>query len=42
MLHKAIDEGRLSARKAAKALSMDLTQLAALFPEHGLTVPFEL
>ncbi len=42
MLHKAIDEGRLSARKAAKALGMNLTQLAALFPEHGLTVPFEL
>jgi len=41
MLHRAIDEGRLSARKAAKALGMNLTQLAGLFPEHGLTVPFE-
>ncbi len=42
MLHKAIDGGRLSARKAAKALGMNLTLLAALFPEHGLAVPFEI
>jgi len=41
MLHKAIDGGQLSARKAAKALGMNLTQLAELFPEHGLAVPFE-
>lgn len=33
---------RLSARKAAKALDMDLSELADLFGEHGLPVPFEL
>ena len=42
MLHKAIDGGRLSARKAAKVLGMNLSQLAALFPEFGLAVPFEI
>lgn len=42
MLHAAIDRGRLSARKAAKALSMGLPQLAELFTEHSLSAPFEL
>jgi hypothetical protein len=42
MLHKAIDDGRLSARKAAKALGMNLTQLASLFTDYGLDQPFEL
>jgi len=42
MLHKAIDDGRLSARKAAKALDMNLTQLAMLFTDYGLDQPFEL
>ncbi len=42
MLERAIDRGRLSARKAAKALDMNLSQLADLFGEHGLPVPFEL
>lgn len=42
MLERAIDHGRLSARKAAKALDMNLSQLADLFGEHGLPVPFEL
>jgi Zn-dependent peptidase ImmA (M78 family)/transcriptional regulator with XRE-family HTH domain len=42
MLQGAIDHGRLSARKAAKALDMTLSQLGDLFHEHGLTVPFEL
>jgi len=42
MLERAIDRGRLSARKAAKALDMNLSQLADLFREHGLPVPFEL
>jgi Zn-dependent peptidase ImmA (M78 family)/transcriptional regulator with XRE-family HTH domain len=41
MLHKAIDGGRLSARKAAKALGMNLAQLGALFPEHDLAAPFD-
>ena len=42
MLQRAIDRGRLSARKAAKAMEMNLSQLADLFGEHGLPVPFEL
>lgn len=42
MLHKAIDDGRLSARKAAKALELNLTQLATLFTDYGLDQPFEL
>ncbi len=42
MLGRAIDRGRLSARKAAKALGMNLSQLADLFGEHGLPVPFEI
>ncbi len=42
MLYRAIDRGRLSARKAAKTMSMNLTQLADLFTEHSLSVPFEL
>jgi Zn-dependent peptidase ImmA (M78 family)/transcriptional regulator with XRE-family HTH domain len=40
MLHAAIDTGRLSVRKAAKALGMSLPQLAELFTEHSLSVPF--
>ena len=40
MLHTAIDKGRLSVRKAAKALGMSLPQLAELFTEHSLSVPF--
>jgi Zn-dependent peptidase ImmA (M78 family)/DNA-binding XRE family transcriptional regulator len=42
MLHEAIDRGQLSARKAAKALGMNLAQLGGLFAEHALTTPFEL
>jgi len=42
MLHRRIDCGRLSARKAAKTMGMNLTQLADLFTEHSLSVPFEL
>lgn len=41
MLHTAIDKGRLSVRKAAKALGMTLPQLAELFTEHSLPPPFE-
>ncbi len=40
MLHTAIDKGRLSVRKAAKTLGMTLPQLADLFIEHSLPVPF--
>lgn len=42
MLHRAIDHGRLSARKAAKAMGMSLTQLVDLFAEHSLAAPYEL
>lgn len=42
MLHRAIDCGRLSARKAAKTMGMDLSQLTDLFTEHSLPAPFEL
>lgn len=40
MLHTAIDRGRLSVRKAAKALGMSPPQLADLFAEHSLPAPF--
>lgn len=40
MLHTAIDKGRLSVRKAGKALGMTLPQLADLFVEHSLSIPF--
>lgn len=40
MLHAAIDKGRLSVRKTAKALGMTLPQLAELFTEHSLPPPF--
>jgi Zn-dependent peptidase ImmA (M78 family) len=42
MLHEAIDKGRVSARKVAKTLRLDLDQLGSVFAEHGMTVPFEL
>ncbi len=42
MLYRAIDCGRLSARKAAKAMGMSLPKLADLFTEHSLAAPFEL
>lgn len=42
ILHRAIDRGRLSARKAAKTMGMSLSQLADLFTEHSLAAPFEL
>lgn len=42
MLHRAIDRGQLSARKAAKAMGMNLTLLSELFAEHSLPAPFEL
>lgn len=42
LLHRAIDQGRLSARKAAKAMGMSLAQMADLFAEHSLAAPYEL
>lgn len=42
MLHRAIDRGHLSARKAAKTMGATLTQLVDLFSEHSLSSPFEL
>ncbi len=42
MLHHAIDKGKLSARKAAKSVSMNLTEFGELFTEYSLEVPFEL
>jgi Zn-dependent peptidase ImmA (M78 family)/transcriptional regulator with XRE-family HTH domain len=42
MLHEAIDKGRVSARKIAKTLRLNLDQLGNVFAEHKMTVPFEL
>lgn len=42
LLHRAIDRGRLSARKAAKVMGMSPPQLTDLFAEHSLAAPFEL
>jgi Zn-dependent peptidase ImmA (M78 family) len=41
LLYQSIDKGRLSARKAAKALGMNLTQLSEVFIEHEMITPFE-
>jgi Zn-dependent peptidase ImmA (M78 family)/transcriptional regulator with XRE-family HTH domain len=41
-LHVALDKGRVSARKAAKTLSMSLAELTELFSAHGMPAPFEL
>lgn len=42
LLHNAIDNGRLSARKARKALGMTPDDLESLFTEYSLPVPFEV
>lgn len=42
MLHEALENGRLSARKAAKAMGLGLGALTELFTQHDLTAPFEL
>lgn len=42
MLHEALDNGRLSARKAAKAMGLGLGGLAELFAQYDLAAPFEL
>lgn len=41
-LHSALDKGRLSARKAAKTLSLSLAELTELFEAHGMQPPFDL
>jgi hypothetical protein len=42
MLHEALDNGQLSARKAAKAMGLGLGGLSELFAEYDLPAPFEL
>jgi Zn-dependent peptidase ImmA (M78 family) len=42
LLHEAIDQGRLSARKASKILGMSLPEFRGLFEEHAMSVPFEI
>ena len=42
MLHEALDNGRLSARKAAKAMGLGLGGLSELFAQYDLPAPFEL
>jgi Zn-dependent peptidase ImmA (M78 family)/transcriptional regulator with XRE-family HTH domain len=42
MLHEALENGRLSARKAAKAMGLGLGGLNELFAQYDLTAPFEL
>ena len=39
-LHAALDKGRVTARKAAKALGMSLAELYELFASYGLSDPF--
>ncbi len=41
-LHRALDRGHISARRAARTLGLDLYELRLLFTEHGLASPFEL
>lgn len=42
VLARAIDEGRVSARRAADLAGLDLEDLADLFKTHGVPAPFEL
>lgn len=42
MLHEALENGRLSARKAAKAMGLGLGGLSELFAQYELAAPFEL
>jgi hypothetical protein len=42
LLHDGIARGHVSARKAAKALSMTLESLASLMREYDKTVPFSI
>lgn len=40
LLHRGIEAGHVSTRKAAKALGMTLEQMAGLFVDYGRPVPF--
>jgi transcriptional regulator with XRE-family HTH domain len=42
VLGRGIEQGHLSARRAAKLMEMTLDDLSALFTEHGLTAPYDL
>ena len=42
MLHESLENGRLSARKAAKTLQLGLDGLKALFVQYDLPAPFDL
>jgi Zn-dependent peptidase ImmA (M78 family)/transcriptional regulator with XRE-family HTH domain len=42
MLHEALENGRLSARKAAKVMGLGLGGLTELFAQYDLPAPFEL
>ena len=42
MLHHALENGHLSVRKAAKILGLGVGNLANLFHQYHLTVPFQL
>ncbi len=42
MLHDALEHGRVSARKVAKTMELELEDLTALFAEYDLAAPFEL
>ena len=41
-LHTALSKGDLSVRRAASLLALTIEDLAELFRDHGLTVPFDL
>ncbi|MCC5848142.1 MAG: helix-turn-helix domain-containing protein [Verrucomicrobia bacterium] len=42
ILHKSLDSGAISARKASKVLGVTLEEMAMLFDEHGLSRPYDL
>lgn len=42
MAHEALENGRLSARKAAKAMGLGPGGLTELFAQYDLPAPFEL
>jgi Zn-dependent peptidase ImmA (M78 family)/transcriptional regulator with XRE-family HTH domain len=42
MLHQALEQGRISARKAAKAMGLGLGGLTELFAQYDLAAPFDL
>lgn len=42
MLHNALENGYLSARKASKTIGLELNQISEIFSQYQLTTPFEL